>query len=419
MKTDQTHRVAVVVGAGPAGLMAAEVLATAGWIVEVHERMPSLGRKFLMAGRGGLNLTHSEPLDRFLSRYGEASPQIKSAVEAFPPSAVIAWAEGLGEATFVGSSGRVFPKRMKASPLLRAWLRRLDGLGVRFHVRSRWLGWDKTGDLEFEQATGDRTIAHPDATILALGGASWPRLGSDGGWVPLLAEEGVNITPLTPSNCGFTVAWSEHFRSRFAGEPLKRIAVTADGETMLGEAIATSEGLEGGILYAQGARIRAGLKSGPVTLTLDLRPGVSADDLVRSLAKARKGDTATNVLRKAGLSPAAIGLLREAHGRDLPDDPFTLAAAIKAAPVQVSAAQPIDRAISTAGGVAASAIDDAFMLRARRGVFVAGEMLDWDAPTGGYLLQASLATGVAAARGAIRWAEDEVEQDALDDTAEA
>jgi uncharacterized flavoprotein (TIGR03862 family) len=417
--TDKTPPVAVIVGGGPAGLMAAEVLATAGWTVDLHERMPSLGRKLLMAGRGGLNLTHSEPLDRFLQRYGDTSAEVKAAIEAFPPADVIAWAKGLGEETFVGSSGRVFPKRMKTSPLLRAWLKRLDGLGVRFHVRSRWAGWDASGGLVFDQATGDQVVAHPDATILALGGASWPRLGSDGGWVPLLTGEGVAVTPLTPSNCGFMIAWSDYFRTRFAGDPLKRIAVTLGDETVLGEAIVTAEGLEGGALYALGARIRAALAAGPVRLVLDLRPGLSTEDLVKSLAKARKGDTVTNTLRKAGLSPSAVGLLREAHGRDLPDNPFALAAAIKAAPVTIAAAQPIDRAISTAGGVAASDLDDAFMLRARRGVFVAGEMLDWDAPTGGYLLQASFATAVAAARGAIAWVAQSVPQDALDDTADA
>jgi uncharacterized flavoprotein (TIGR03862 family) len=417
--TDNTPPVAVIIGGGPAGLMAADVLASAGWMVEVHERMPSPGRKFLMAGRGGLNLTHSEPLDIFLSRYGDVPAQVKAAIEAYPPESVIAWTESLGETTFVGSSGRVFPKRMKTSPLLRAWLKRLDGLGVRFHVRSRWLGWDVSGGLVFDQPNGDRIIAHPDATILALGGASWPRLGADGSWVPLLTGEGVAVTPLAPSNCGFTIAWSEHFRTRFAGDPLKRIAITVGGETVLGEAIVTAEGLEGGVLYALGAKIRAALAIGPVKLTLDLRPGLSTEDLVKSLAKARKGDTMTNILRKAGLSPASIGLLREAHGRDLPDNPFALAAAIKAAPVTITAAQSIDRAISTAGGVALSSLDDALMLQARPGVFVAGEMLDWDAPTGGYLLQATFATAVVAARGAIRWAAQHVPQDALDDTADA
>jgi len=416
-RTDQP--LAVVIGAGPAGLMAAEVLAGAGWKVDVHDRMPSVARKFLMAGRGGLNLTHSEPLEVFLARYADAPAQVLAAIRAFPPASVIAWSEGLGEATFVGSSGRVFPKSMKTSPLLRAWLRKLDTPGVRFHLRSRWLGWDESGGLVFDHPAGDRLIEHPDVTILALGGASWPRLGSDGAWVPLLAGEGVAVTPLAPANCGFAIRWSDVFRAKYAGEPLKRIAVTFDGETTLGEAIVTDEGLEGGVLYAIGAKIRARLAAGPVTLALDLRPAIAEEDLVKSLARARKGDTVSNTLRKAGLSPAAIGLLREAHGRNLPDNPFALAAAIKSAPLTITAVQPIERAISSAGGVAASAIDDAFMLKARRGVFVAGEMLDWDAPTGGYLLQASFATGHAAAFGALRWLAGEVSQDALDDTADA
>jgi uncharacterized flavoprotein (TIGR03862 family) len=399
--------------------MAADVLANAGWRVDVHDRMPSVARKFLMAGRGGLNLTHSEPLDALLARYSNAPAQVLQAIRSFPPASVIAWSEGLGEAPFVGSSGRVFPKSMKTSPLLRAWLRRLDGLGVQFHVRSRWLGWDQTGGLRFEQTAGEPIVEYPDATILALGGASWPRLGSDGSWVSILAADGVAVTPLTPANCGFKIGWSEVFRQKYAGEPLKRIGVALDGETTLGEAIVTEEGLEGGVLYAIGAKIRAQLSAGPVTLALDLRPALAQEDLIKVLAKARKGDTVSNTLRKAGLSPAAIGLLREAHGRNLPDNPYALAAAIKSAPVTITSAQPIERAISSAGGIAASAVDDAFMLTTRRGVFVAGEMLDWDAPTGGYLLQASFATGHAAATGAIQWAATQVPQDALDDTADA
>jgi uncharacterized flavoprotein (TIGR03862 family) len=308
---------------------------------------------------------------------------------------------------------------MKTSPLLRAWLRRLDGLGVRFHLRSRWLGWDASGGLAFDQPSGDRHVAHPDVTILALGGASWPRLGSDGAWVGLLAGEGVTVAPLTPANCGFAVGWSEIFRAKFAGEPLKRIAATLEGETVFGEAIVTDDGLEGGVIYALSRRIRDGLMAGPVRLTLDLRPALTSEDLVKLLAKARKGDTITNTLRKAGLSAVAVGLLREAHGKDLPDNPYALAAAIKAASVTITAAEPIDRAISSAGGVVSADIDETLMLVARRGVFVAGEMVDWDAPTGGYLLQAALATGAFAAEGAIRWASGEIEQDALDSSADA
>jgi uncharacterized flavoprotein (TIGR03862 family) len=384
--------------------MAADVLATAGWRVDLYDRMPSVGRKFLMAGRGGLNITHSEPLEPFLTRYGDAPAAVIAAIRAFPPAAAIALVEGLGEPTFVGSSGRVFPKSMKTSPVLRAWLHRLDGFGVRFHLRTRWLGWDIDGSLLFDAPTGRRLVAAPEATILALGGASWPRLGSDGGWAETLAGIGVDVTPLMPANCGFSVGWSQLFRDRFAGEPLKRIAVSLGDKTVTGEAVVTSHGLEGGAIYALGGRIRAGLAVGPVTLSIDLRPGIAPDDLVRPLGKARKGDTLTNTLRKIGLAPVAIGLLREAYGRDIADNPFALAAAIKSAPVTVTAAQPIERAISTAGGVAAGAFDDGFMLRARPGVYAVGEMLDWDAPTGGYLLQAAFATGHAAACSAIRGA---------------
>jgi len=393
----------VIIGGGPAGLMVAEVLASAGWSVDVHERMPSLARKFLMAGRGGLNLTHSEPLDRLLDRYDADAEPIRAAIALFPPAATIAWAEALGEPTFVGTSGRVFPKSMKTSPLLRAWLRRLDGLGVRFHRRSRWLGWDAAGGLLFDAPASPQQVAPPDAVILALGGGSWPRLGSDGAWVPVLAGAGVAVTALTAANCGFTAVWSAPFRTRFAGEPLKRVAITVAGERVAGEAIVTADGLEGGVLYALGASIRAQLLGGPASVVFDLRPDLDVDELVKALARARKGDTLTNTLRKAGLSPAAIGLLREAHGRDLPDNPFALAAAIKAAPIQLTGAVPMDRAISSAGGVALAELDDAFMIRARPGVFVAGEMVDWDAPTGGYLLQATFATAVAAAHGAIAW----------------
>ncbi len=401
-QSENSRSHAVVVGGGPAGLMAAEQLAKAGWQVDVYDRMPSLGRKFLMAGRGGLNLTHSEDLDTFLARYGAAPASVVSAIRAFPPGDVIVWAEGLGEETFVGTSGRVFPRSMKASPLLRAWLRRLDGLGVRFHARSTWRGWDADGALIFDAASGERMVARPDATVLALGGASWPRLGSDGGWVKILTEAGVAVTPLQPANCGFRIGWSDYM-GKFAGEPLKRITVSLGEATVTGEVIVTADGLEGGALYALGAEIRSALAQGPVTITIDLRSGLSAEDLVRLLAKARKGDTVTNTLRKSGLSPAAIGVLRDAFGRNLPDNPYALAAAIKSVPLTIKSVQSIDRAISTAGGVAAEALDDHLMVRTRPGVFVAGEMLDWDAPTGGYLLQACLATGVAAANGVLAW----------------
>jgi uncharacterized flavoprotein (TIGR03862 family) len=394
-----------VIGGGPAGLMSAETLATAGAAVTVYDRMSTVGRKFLMAGRGGLNLTHSEPLERFMTRYGAAAARLAPAIEALPPAALRAWCEGLGQRTFVGSSGRVFPVAFKASPLLRAWLGRLHKLGVRFNLRHRWIGWDGSGALRFLGPNGEGVAANPDAAVLALGGASWPRLGSDGSWVEILAARGVAIAPLRPANCGFVVAWSAYFRDRFAGTPLKRIAVTFDGATVRGEAVVTAAGLEGGAIYAVSARIRDAIDAGRAAVaTIDLRPDLSAEAIARRLAGPRGRQSLSTFLRKvAGLQPVGIALLRETAVGDLPRNPADLAARIKAVPVRMTAAQGLERSISTAGGVALDAIDDDFMLTTIPGVFVAGEMLDWEAPTGGYLLQASFATGVAAARGALRW----------------
>ncbi|MDR3374574.1 MAG: TIGR03862 family flavoprotein [Ancalomicrobiaceae bacterium] len=401
-----TRKRAVVIGAGPGGLMAAERLASAGWAVDVYDRMPSMARKFLMAGRGGLNLTHSEPLETFLSRYGAGRERLEPAIRAFPPEAVIAWAEDLGVETFVGSSGRVFPKAMKASPLLRAWAKWLGDLGVQFQSRMRWLGWDAAGGLSFNGPDGLVAVPAADATVLALGGASWPRLGSDGAWVEILRARGIAVTGLTPSNCGYAVEWSDIFRQKFAGEPLKRLAVrlagTPDGSAVKGEAVITEEGIEGGAIYALGSAIRSRLATGPARLTLDLKPGMSAEQLAAALAKSRKGDSLSNRLRKAaGLPAVAIGLLREAHGRELTADPALLAAAIKAVPVTVTAARPIERAISSAGGVSFDEVDEAFELKKCPGTHVVGEMLDWDAPTGGYLLQATFSSAVAAAAAAV------------------
>lgn len=392
-----------VIGGGPAGLMAAEVLAQAGCAVSVYDRMPSAGRKLLMAGRGGLNLTHSEPLAPFLARYGPAAGRLAPAIEAFPPQALIDWAEGLGQATFVGSSGRVFPKALKASPLLRAWLARLRALGVDIHPRHDWTGWDGDGALRFQTPTGEAT-ASPDATILALGGASWPKLGSNGAWAEILSRDGVAVSPLKPANAGFDIAWSDHFRDRFQGGPLKGVAVTFGGVRLRGEAMVTRHGLEGGVVYALSAALRDAIaKDGQARLWIDLRPDARVEELQARLAQQPANQSAANRLRKAvHLTPLETNLLREAHGKDLPSDPGALATAIKGAPLRLTAIRPIDRAISTAGGVAFSALDDDLMLTARPGVFVAGEMLDWEAPTGGYLLQASFATGVAAARGVLR-----------------
>jgi hypothetical protein len=393
-----TRRVAVI-GAGPAGLMAAETLATAGVPVTIYDAMPSVGRKFLMAGRGGLNLTHSESLVAFVDRYGAARDHLAPHIQAFPPSALIGWAHGLGQETFTGSSGRVFPTAMKASPLLRAWLARLDNLGVRFEMRQHWRGWDAAGALAFDHAPPST----PDAAILALGGGSWGKLGSNGAWTEILAARGVAIAPLKPANCGFIVRWSDVFRDRFAGAPLKSVRVSHAGAVVHGEAMITRDGIEGGAVYAMSASLRDAIhRDGATVLQLDLRPDVCLADLTARLSKVKSGETLSNRLRRvAGLSPVAIGLLRESHGLALPTDAEALAHAIKRASLTLHAMAAMDRAISTAGGVTFDAVDDDLQLRALPGVYVAGEMLDWEAPTGGYLLQACFATGVAAARGVL------------------
>ena len=388
-----------VIGGGPAGLMAAEVLSAAGAAVTVYERMPTLGRKFLMAGRGGLNLTHSEPLDPFLARYGQAAPALAPMIEAFPPAQLIAWAEGLGQPTFVGSSGRVFPRSLKASPLLRAWVARLQAQGVEIRTRRDWTGWDAAGALAFRGPDGEEAAA-PDAVILALGGASWPKLGSDGGWAGRLAARGVPLAPFQSANCGVASAWSDLFRDRFAGQPLKGVALRVGDAAARGEAMITGYGLEGGAVYALSTALRQALAAhGAAVLEIDLRPDMSAGQLAGKLGRPGPGQSLANVLRKAvRLTPAAINLLREAHGRELPRDPALLAALIKAVPVAVTGMQPLARAISTAGGVAWAGVDQGLGLVALPGVHVAGEMLDWEAPTGGYLLQACFASGAWAAR---------------------
>ena len=396
-----------IIGAGPAGLMAAEVLAQGGARVTVFDAMPSVGRKFLMAGRGGLNLTHSEPLPAFLSRYREAMPQLAAAIEAFPPDRLREWCEALGQPTFVSSSGRIFPRALKASPLLRSWLRRLDAMGVQFSLRHRWIGWDEKGRLLFRIPDGQSAV-EAKAAVLALGGASWPRLGSDGGWVETLGEKGVTVSPLKPANCGFTVAWSEVFRDRFEGEPLKGIALSFGAHRARGEAMITRTGIEGGAIYSLSADLReAILNSGQATLQIALRPDLKAGDLVARLSAPRGKQTFSNWLRKAAqLSPVAIGLVQEAAvlaGVPLSAlSPENLAERINAVPVQLTGIAPIARAISTAGGISFDELDSDFMIRRLPGVFAAGEMLDWEAPTGGYLLQACFATGAAAGRGVLK-----------------
>jgi uncharacterized flavoprotein (TIGR03862 family) len=361
-----------------------------------------------MAGRGGLNLTHSEPLPDFLTRYREAMPHLRAAVEAFPPDALRDWSAALGQLTFVGSSGRVFPKTFKASPLLRAWLRRLDAAGVQFALRHRWTGWDTKGQLQFQTPDGALAIA-PSATVLALGGASWPRLGSDGAWVACLAAKGVAVSKLRPANSGFTVAWSDIFRDRFEGQPLKGVALTVGAHTVRGEAMITRSGIEGGAIYALSAELReAVLGIGQATLTIALRPDLDAAALTTRLSGTRGKQSLANFLRKAAqVSPVGIGLMQEAaiaSGRPLASlSPAELAHLVNVIPVQLTGVAPIDRAISTAGGIAFDELDDHFMLRKLPSVFAAGEMLDWEAPTGGYLLQASFATGAAAGRGVLKW----------------
>jgi uncharacterized flavoprotein (TIGR03862 family) len=393
-----------VIGAGPAGLMAAERLAADGHLVTIYDAMPSPARKFLLAGRGGLNITHSEDIAAFLQRYREAASHLEPLIRLFSPTAMREWCAALGEETFTGSSGRVFPRSFKTSPLLRAWLRRLDSQGVGLRTGHHWTGFDPAGSLRFVHA-GTDVLIPAEATVLALGGASWPRLGSTGAWVPVLEAIGVSIAPLRPSNSGFETAWTDHLRERHAGEPLKRIALTFRGETVRGEAMITAAGLEGGAVYALSGPVREALQGHrPVTVILDLRPDMTTQALTERLSGGRKGDSLTNRLRKqAGLSPAAVGVLRDAVPALATLAPDGLATAIKAAPLTVTGLRPVDKAISTAGGVRWSELDGNMMLKQQPGIFCAGEMIDWEGPTGGYLLQACFATGAAAADGVSRW----------------
>ena len=400
-----------VIGGGPAGLMAAEVLSASGAQVHVYDAMPSVGRKFLLAGRGGLNLTHSEPLDAFMSRFGERRAQLEPMLAQFGPQQVREWAVGLGIETFVGTSGRVFPTDMKAAPLLRAWLHRLRAAGVQFHMRHRWVG-DEALDpasLRFATPSGEVT-ASADAVVLALGGASWARLGSDGAWAPWLQAKGVDVAPLQPANCGFDGAgWSEHFSSRFAGQPFKSVAISFTDShgrhfARKGEFVATATGIEGSLIYAASALLRDEIaEKGSATLLLDLLPDRSAEQVLAAVKHPRGARSLSSHLKsRLGLEGIKAGVLYEALSREAMHDPQQLASTIKAVPLKLVAARPIDEAISTAGGVRFDALDAQLMSKALPGVFVAGEMLDWEAPTGGYLLTASMASGAAAARGAIQ-----------------
>jgi uncharacterized flavoprotein (TIGR03862 family) len=396
-------RVAII-GAGPAGLMAAEVLSGAGFAVDVHDAMPSAGRKFLMAGKSGLNLTHAEPFADFVARYGDRHEWVERWLAEFGPQALRDWAQGLGIDTFVGSSGRVFPREMKAAPLLRAWLHRLRAAGVRFHMRHRWLGWGEDGELRFATPTGDQKVG-AGATVLAVGGGSWPQLGSDGAWLPWLRSRGVAVAPLRPANCGFDVAWSDFFRDKFAGQPVKSVIVEFAGQRRQGEFVVTRQGVEGGLVYAFSAALRDAIeRDGAATLNLDLAPARSVEWLAVEIAHPRGSRSmASHLQSRAGIAGIKAGLLREIAAKADYDDPARLAAAIKTLPLRLVAPRPLAEAISSAGGVERSALDEQLMLCALPGVFCAGEMLDWEAPTGGYLLTACFASGYAAGRGVANW----------------
>ncbi|MBP4045149.1 TIGR03862 family flavoprotein [Chromobacterium violaceum] len=409
--SDSTRRGVAIIGGGPAGLMAAEVLAQRGYAVDVYDAMPSVGRKFLLAGIGGLNLTHSEPYPAFVGRYGDRAEQVEPLLKNFDADALRAWAHGLGVETFVGSSGRVFPREMKAAPLLRAWLSRLREAGARIHVRHRWQGWNADGSLKFDTPDGELAV-RADATLLALGGGSWKKLGSDGRWMPWLAEKGVATAPLLPSNCGFDAGWSDFFADKFAGEPLKSVGLAfqgGDGREFkrVGECVITQSGIEGSLVYACSALLRDEIaRAGSATCYLDLIPAWDEAKVLAEVSHPRGSRSLSSHLQsRLNLKGARAGILRECLDKESFQNPAMLAAAIKRLPVTVTAARPIDEAISTAGGVCFSALDARQMLAALPGVFCAGEMLDWEAPTGGYLLTACFASGRAAGQGIADWLE--------------
>jgi uncharacterized flavoprotein (TIGR03862 family) len=395
-------RTAIVVGGGPAGLMAAETMAKFGLAVTVYEHHRSPGRKFLLAGRSGLNLTNSESIDDLVARYSAESPAIEAAVRTFGPDDVRAWASSLGESSFVGSSGRVFPTSIRAAPLLRAWLRRLTSLGVVFETGSRWIGWSGDGRLEFSHADGQTACVDSDVVVFALGGASWRRTGSTGDWVGSFRSAGIEVTDLEPANCGVMIPWSDHFGQRFAGHPLKNVEVFVDNRGVRGDAMVTASGLEGSPIYAQSELVRRSIRrTGSCVTRIDLQPDLSVERLEKRLRLRRPKDSLTTALRKTvALAPSSIGLMRESVSNDLPTDVAALARLIKNVCFTIRASMPIDRAISSAGGVALSEVDGSFMLRRMPGTYVIGEMLDWEAPTGGYLLQGCFSTAVVAAMAA-------------------
>lgn len=410
----KTNKNVTIIGAGPSGLMAAQVIAQAGHNVTIYDQMPTFGRKFMMAGRGGLNLTHSESLEKFITRYKESSNWLEPSIRNFPPEKLREWCENLGQETFVGSSGRVFPSSMKASPLLRSWLGKLDQLKVQYRTRHCWLGFDDE-NLIFKNETGQIIKVKTDATLLALGGASWSNLGSDAAWVDIVLKCGVKISPLRPSNCGFIVLWSEYFSNRFAGTPIKSISIvhkimnknSSYSEEVKGEIMITKNGIEGGAIYALSAGLRESIANdGRAILYLDLRPEMSVEQLQKKL-QIRGKKTLSNYLRKAGLPPITSALLHEL----IPPNQLTnlttdiLAKYLKHLPITLTKTTTIERAISTAGGIMRESVDENFMLKVKSGIFVAGEMLDWEAPTGGYLLQGCFSTAISAAKGILRFIE--------------
>jgi len=384
--------------------MAAEILAQNGVRADVYDAMPSMGRKFLMAGKGGMNITHAEPFDVFLSRYGSRRADIDPLLRTFPPDALREWIHGLGIATFVGTSGRVFPTDMKAAPLLRAWLHRLRERGVHFYVRHRWCGWDEHGALRFSTPAGELNV-HADATVLALGGGSWPQLGSDGAWVALLAQRGIVIAPLRPANCGFDVQWSTHFRTHFAGEPLKSVAAVFGDTHRQGECVITEHGIEGGLIYALSAALRDEIeRNGQAMLHFDLLPDWTLPRVLSEVSHPRGSRSLSSHLQsRLGLKGAKANLLREALNPEQMHNTTLLARTIKSLPLRLVATRPLSESISTAGGITFDALDKKLMLKNIPGVFCAGEMLDWEAPTGGYLLSACFASGLVAGRGAVEW----------------
>ena len=390
-----------IIGGGPAGLMAAEVAADAGFCVAVYEQMPSFGRKFLMAGRGGLNLSHSMPSEPFMAQYGKASAWLKPMIDDFSPHDLKAWCEGLDQPVFIGSSGRIFPEAFKTSPLLRSWLRHLDEKGVSFFAKHRWLGWNEANQLVFDNE-GTQVLVHADAAVLAMGGGSWAKLGSDGIWQEILKARNVDVAPLVPSNMGFSVHWSQFLKDRFAGQPIKNVAIRLGKKMSRGDLMLTETGIEGGVVYALSGDIRDHLAVGKlVEVQVDLRPDLNAHDLIARFEKLKKSLSLSNKLKKIGLSTTAIALLRERGIANLSTN--NLMALVKSFPLEIFASQPIDKAISSAGGIKLGQFDDSLMLKSMPGVFVAGEMLDWEAPTGGFLLQACFATGRRAGVGAVNY----------------